>query len=66
MQPDLHLDLSGLNCPLPILLAKKALAGLTSGCGSVGYYAQAAGGHLRGVHVQVGQRRHTLGETAGI
>jgi tRNA 2-thiouridine synthesizing protein A len=31
MQPDLQLDLSGLNCPLPILRAKKALAGLTSG-----------------------------------
>lgn len=31
MQPDLALDLSGLNCPLPILRAKKALATLPSG-----------------------------------
>jgi len=28
---DLELDASGLNCPLPILRAKKALAGLSSG-----------------------------------
>lgn len=28
---DLHIDTSGLMCPLPILRAKKALAGLTSG-----------------------------------
>jgi tRNA 2-thiouridine synthesizing protein A len=31
MQPDLALDLSGLNCPLPILRAKKALATMESG-----------------------------------
>lgn len=31
MQPDLDLDLSGLNCPLPILRAKKALAGMQTG-----------------------------------
>lgn len=31
MQPDKHIDLSGLNCPLPILRAKKALAELASG-----------------------------------
>ena len=31
MQPDVQLDLSGLNCPLPSLRAKKALAGLQSG-----------------------------------
>ena len=31
MQVDLELDTSGLNCPLPILKAKKALAGLESG-----------------------------------
>ncbi len=28
---DLELDTSGLNCPLPILRAKKALAGMSSG-----------------------------------
>jgi len=28
---DEELDASGLNCPLPILRAKKALAGLTAG-----------------------------------
>jgi tRNA 2-thiouridine synthesizing protein A len=28
---DEELDASGLNCPLPILRAKKALAGLSSG-----------------------------------
>jgi tRNA 2-thiouridine synthesizing protein A len=28
---DLEVDASGLNCPLPILKAKKALAGLSSG-----------------------------------
>ena len=28
---DLEVDASGLNCPLPILRAKKALAGLASG-----------------------------------
>ncbi len=28
---DLEVDASGLNCPLPILKAKKALSGLTSG-----------------------------------
>ena len=28
---DLEVDASGLNCPLPILKAKKALAGLNSG-----------------------------------
>lgn len=28
---DSELDASGLNCPLPILKAKKALAGLNSG-----------------------------------
>ena len=28
---DAELDTSGLNCPLPILKAKKALAGLVSG-----------------------------------
>jgi tRNA 2-thiouridine synthesizing protein A len=31
MQIDQELDLSGLNCPLPILRAKKALALLASG-----------------------------------
>lgn len=31
MQVDSQLDASGLNCPLPILKAKKALAGLESG-----------------------------------
>ncbi|WP_293759714.1 sulfurtransferase TusA family protein [uncultured Aquitalea sp.] len=31
MSPDRHLDLSGLNCPLPILRAKKALADMESG-----------------------------------
>ncbi|TCP15152.1 TusA-related sulfurtransferase [Crenobacter luteus] len=31
MQLDKQLDLSGLNCPLPILRAKKALADMTSG-----------------------------------
>lgn len=31
MQPDIALDLSGLNCPLPILRAKKALATMDSG-----------------------------------
>lgn len=31
MNVDSELDTSGLNCPLPILKAKKALAGLTSG-----------------------------------
>jgi TusA-related sulfurtransferase len=31
MQIDQELDTSGLNCPLPILKAKKALADLTSG-----------------------------------
>ena len=31
MQADLQLDLSGLNCPLPILRAKKALADMPSG-----------------------------------
>lgn len=30
-QADLSSDLSGLNCPLPILRAKKALADLPSG-----------------------------------
>lgn len=30
-QIDAELDTSGLNCPLPILKAKKALAGLRSG-----------------------------------
>lgn len=30
-QADLTVDLSGLNCPLPILRAKKALAELPSG-----------------------------------
>lgn len=28
---DLEVDASGLNCPLPILKAKKALSGLSSG-----------------------------------
>jgi len=28
---DQELDASGLNCPLPILRAKKALAGMTAG-----------------------------------
>jgi len=28
---DQELDASGLNCPLPILRAKKSLAGMTSG-----------------------------------
>lgn len=31
MECDLELDLKGLNCPLPILRTKKALAGLASG-----------------------------------
>ncbi|MDQ2696980.1 MAG: sulfurtransferase TusA family protein [Pseudomonadota bacterium] len=31
MHVDSELDASGLNCPLPILKAKKALAGLKSG-----------------------------------
>lgn len=31
MQPDKSLDLSGLNCPLPILRAKKGLAEMESG-----------------------------------
>ena len=31
MQIDRTLDLSGLNCPLPILRAKKALADMASG-----------------------------------
>ncbi|GAB7127224.1 sulfurtransferase TusA family protein [Silvimonas sp. JCM 19000] len=31
MNADLAIDLSGLNCPLPILRTKKALAGLQSG-----------------------------------
>ena len=31
MHADQELDTRGLNCPLPILKAKKALAGLTSG-----------------------------------
>ena len=44
MNVDLELDARGLNCPLPILKTKKALAGMTSGqvlkvistdCGSV-------------------------------
>ncbi|MDF0606217.1 sulfurtransferase TusA family protein [Neisseriaceae bacterium TC5R-5] len=31
MRPDKSIDLSGLNCPLPILRAKKALADMDSG-----------------------------------
>lgn len=31
MQTDTELDCRGLNCPLPILRAKKALAGIDSG-----------------------------------
>lgn len=31
MTADKDIDLSGLNCPLPILRAKKALADMTSG-----------------------------------
>jgi tRNA 2-thiouridine synthesizing protein A len=31
MQSDKELDARGLNCPLPILKAKKALADMTSG-----------------------------------
>jgi tRNA 2-thiouridine synthesizing protein A len=31
MNTDVELDTRGLNCPLPILKAKKALAGMTSG-----------------------------------
>jgi TusA-related sulfurtransferase len=31
MHPDLELDTRGLNCPLPILKAKKALAEMQSG-----------------------------------
>jgi tRNA 2-thiouridine synthesizing protein A len=31
MQIDRSIDLSGLNCPLPILRAKKALADMASG-----------------------------------
>ena len=31
MNIDLELDTRGLNCPLPILKAKKALAGMASG-----------------------------------
>jgi TusA-related sulfurtransferase len=31
MNIDIELDTKGLNCPLPILKAKKALAGMVSG-----------------------------------
>lgn len=31
MNPDLDLDCTGLICPLPVLRARKALAGLTAG-----------------------------------
>ncbi len=31
MQIDQEIDTRGLNCPLPILKAKKALSGMTSG-----------------------------------
>jgi TusA-related sulfurtransferase len=31
MQIDIQLDARGLNCPLPILKAKKALSGMLSG-----------------------------------
>ncbi len=31
MNIDIELDTRGLNCPLPILKAKKALSGMTSG-----------------------------------
>ncbi|MCB6183850.1 sulfurtransferase TusA family protein [Leeia sp. TBRC 13508] len=31
MNPDLEIDLKGLNCPLPILRTKKTLATLDSG-----------------------------------
>ena len=31
MSFDVEIDTRGLNCPLPILKAKKALAGMTSG-----------------------------------
>lgn len=31
MKPDAELDTTGLNCPLPILKAKKVLAGLQAG-----------------------------------
>ncbi|WP_018151149.1 sulfurtransferase TusA family protein [Leeia oryzae] len=31
MTPDLEIDLKGLNCPLPILRTKKALAAMESG-----------------------------------
>lgn len=31
MQPDKEIDTKGLNCPLPILRTKKALADITSG-----------------------------------
>lgn len=31
MNPDKEIDTRGLNCPLPILKAKKALADMTSG-----------------------------------
>jgi TusA-related sulfurtransferase len=31
MHPDLELDTRGLNCPLPILKAKKALSSMESG-----------------------------------
>lgn len=31
MEVDQHLDVSGLNCPLPILRAKKALATMEAG-----------------------------------
>ncbi|MDR0672289.1 MAG: sulfurtransferase TusA family protein [Zoogloeaceae bacterium] len=31
MDVDFELDVRGLNCPLPILRTKKALAGMTSG-----------------------------------
>jgi TusA-related sulfurtransferase len=31
MQADIEVDARGLNCPLPILKAKKALSGLASG-----------------------------------
>ncbi|MHB8882207.1 MAG: sulfurtransferase TusA family protein [Thermodesulfovibrionales bacterium] len=31
MKPDIFLDVTGMNCPLPVLKTKKALEGLQSG-----------------------------------
>ena len=44
---DAELDASGLNCPLPILKAKKALASLRSGQVLRGRVRQKGGGRPR-------------------